>query len=225
MKFLESSWGYSFEDQNILVGFCNSSMTWDDLKKKWPDLSFHRLQQTHSQILLKTSRNLPELGPQGDALWTDEPDLALAVQTADCLPLLVHSKSEGRVAAIHAGWRGVANQIAVHTVQQVFSGSSVDIYLGPYIHFSSFEVQKDVRDLILGPLIHSAEIYSRPSNENRFLLDLKTVLLEHLKAATKNQFKVHDLNIDTRSSAVFASHRREPQNLARNFNFIAMKSP
>lgn len=200
-------------------------MTWDDLKKKWPDLSFRRLQQTHSQILLKTSRNLPELGPQGDALWTDEPDLALAVQTADCLPLLVHSKSEGRVAAIHAGWRGVANQIAVHTIQQVFSGSSVDIYLGPYIHFSAFEVQKDVRDLILGPLIHSAEIYSRPSNENRFLVDLKTVLLEHLKAATKNQFKVHDLNIDTRSSAVFASHRREPQNLARNFSFIAMKSP
>lgn len=200
-------------------------MTWDGLKEKWPGLTFRRLQQTHSQIFAKALRDLPELGPPGDALWTDETDLAVAIQTADCLPILVHSKTESRVAAIHAGWRGVANQIAVHTFKQVFSGSaSVDIYLGPYIHFSSFEVQKDVRDQILGPLVDKSDIYSRPSNENRFLVDLKKVLLEHLKTATGIQLTVHDVHVNTRTNPTFASHRREPQNLSRNLSFIALKS-
>lgn len=200
-------------------------MSWEVLKNKWPKLSFRRLKQTHSQIFSKVTHQSLELGPEGDALWTDEPNLALAIQTADCLPLLIHSKSEGRVAAIHAGWRGVANQIAVQTVRNVFSVSkSIEVYLGPYIHFSSFEVQKDVRDLILGPLTEKAESYCRPSKDNRVLLDLKMVLLDHLKTFTEKKLSVHDLNINTRTDLTFASHRREPENLSRNFSFIALKS-
>ncbi len=48
--------------------------------------------------------------PTADAIYAREPNCVCAVQTADCLPLLVCSRSHPLVAAIHAGWKGLARR-------------------------------------------------------------------------------------------------------------------
>jgi YfiH family protein len=79
---------------------------------------------------------------EADGLWTDSNGLALAVVTADCVPiLLVHDG--GPVAAVHAGWRGVAEQIpaiAVRTLRSVAGKGAVTAVLGPAIRACCYEV-------------------------------------------------------------------------------------
>ena len=49
--------------------------------------------------------------PQADIIVTDDPAIALAIQTADCVPLLIADRRTGAVAAAHAGWRGLAARV------------------------------------------------------------------------------------------------------------------
>ena len=56
---------------------------------------------------------------RGDALITRVPQLLLAVQVADCLPLLIADEASGVVAAIHAGWRGLLGGIVPKTLARM----------------------------------------------------------------------------------------------------------
>ncbi len=80
-----------------------------------------------------------------DACYTSEPELACAVMTADCLPILLCDKAGTRVAAVHAGWRGLAKGIVRRTVQQ-FAAPAEQLlaYLGPAISQPHFEVGVEV---------------------------------------------------------------------------------
>ena len=49
----------------------------------------------------------PETAPRADALVTDNPEQLLLVRTADCVPVLLCSSDGRRVAAVHAGWKGL----------------------------------------------------------------------------------------------------------------------
>ncbi len=87
--------------------------------------------------------------PQGDALFTREPGLLLAVQTADCIPILLADTRLHAVAAIHAGWRGTLRRIAAKTLgrmQMEFGTRPEDVVaaLGPGIGRCCYEVGEDV---------------------------------------------------------------------------------
>lgn len=67
-----------------------------------------------------------QVGPEleGDAVWTDHPQWAVGVRTADCVPVLFEDVRSGRVAAAHAGWRGVLGGIASLTLDALVSEGS-----------------------------------------------------------------------------------------------------
>lgn len=79
-----------------------------------------------------------------DGSYTRNPYLALAVLTADCLPLLFCDQSGTQVAAVHAGWRGMANGIIGNAVKQFGNPQEVMVYLGPAISQPVFEVGPEV---------------------------------------------------------------------------------
>ena len=89
-----------------------------------------------------------EMG-EGDALWTDEAGVALAIVTADCVPVFLYGKGEKPfVAAIHAGWRGLADSIISKTVTEVcthhcFDIKNVIVAAGPHIGPCCYEVGVD----------------------------------------------------------------------------------
>ena len=87
--------------------------------------------------------------PPADALWTTEPGWALAVPVADCLPVLMCTRDGRAVAAVHAGWRGLAAGV----IEAVLSAwqrelrcapSEILVWLGPCIGPRQFEVGADV---------------------------------------------------------------------------------
>lgn len=82
-----------------------------------------------------------------DACIEDRPGQVCVVMTADCLPVLLCNRAGTRVAAAHAGWRGLLAGVLEHTLAR-FDGRPQDIlaWLGPAIGPRAFEVGDEVRD-------------------------------------------------------------------------------
>jgi YfiH family protein len=106
------------------------------------DLTFdtlHRPRQVHSRLL------------PGDVIVTNNPLLGLAVQSADCVPLMIVDPTTRAVCAAHAGWRGLAAGVPLAAVQGLkknFGSRGADLFvaLGPSIGACCYEVGRDVRD-------------------------------------------------------------------------------
>src|SRR5262249_52183754 len=113
----------------------------------WPTI---KLKQIHSEIVLDVDdTSAASQAFPGDAAVTCLRGVALAVQTADCVPILV-ADAEGRAAAaIHAGWRGTAARIAQKAVGRLIERfqlrpESLFAAIGPHIGVCCYEVGDDV---------------------------------------------------------------------------------
>lgn len=80
-----------------------------------------------------------------DGITSRKPGIVCAVLTADCLPLLICDRNGDQVAAVHAGWRGLAGGI-ISAAVNAFTAPPADllVYLGPAISCSHFEVGPEV---------------------------------------------------------------------------------
>lgn len=115
------------------------------------DLPWFWLEQVHGGDVVTISR--PEAvemrGRSADALVTAVPKVALAMQHADCAPLLLWSP-EGVIGVAHAGWRGLEAGIIEHTADAMrrLGATTIDAELGPCIHVECYEFG----EADLGPL-------------------------------------------------------------------------
>ena len=105
------------------------------------------MKQVHGntvQTITNESSNLPE----ADALVTNQKSIALAVQIADCLPLLL--QSEVAVAAVHVGRKGLLNGVAVKAVAALkqLGATKITGVVGPHICGNCYEVEKAMFDEI-----------------------------------------------------------------------------
>jgi YfiH family protein len=95
-----------------------------------------------------------------DGLITREPELALVVFTADCVPILL--EAPGVVAAVHAGWRGTAKGIAAKAVREMDCDPGlIRAYIGPSIGVCCYTVGDDVRDAMRDRMGGEAEPFFR----------------------------------------------------------------
>ena len=112
------------------------------------DLTLCGLSQIHSDIvhLLETPPSTP---CRGDASATNRPGLLLAVQTADCVPILLVDPKKRAVAAVHAGWRGTLQRIVAKTIGKMrmqFSTKPAALLaaIGPSVGGCCYEVGTEV---------------------------------------------------------------------------------
>lgn len=104
-----------------------------------------RVHQVHGRDVALLDR-IPDDPPRADAAVTATPGLALAIQTADCVPLLMVDLAGGRVAAVHAGWRGVAADVVGAALDALDPAGPVQAWVGPAICPGCYEVSEQVRD-------------------------------------------------------------------------------
>lgn len=147
-------------------------------------------------------------GVEADACHAASPGLICAVLTADCLPVLMCSRDGSRVAAAHAGWRGLLDGVIERTLAAMaVDGGDVMAWLGPAIGPRSFEVGAEVRERFLAAAAE-AEAMFVPGREGRWLADLYG--LARLRLRTAGVTAVHGGGFCTLSEPErFYSYRRD----------------
>ena len=91
-------------------------------------------------------RAIPEEPPAADAVVSEQAGIAIAVQVADCVPVLLADLSGGSVAAVHAGWRVVVADVVGAAIVEMAPGGPVQAWVGPAICPACYEVSTEVRD-------------------------------------------------------------------------------
>ncbi len=112
--------------------------------------------QVHGAAVLHATEGAGPLDTLGeaDALVTCTPGLALAIRTADCVPILLASAgARPGVAAVHAGWRGTAARIVTAALEALLAltgaaPSSVRAAIGPAIGACCYEVGPEVAEAL-----------------------------------------------------------------------------
>lgn len=113
------------------------------------------LQQVHGTTVVRlpplspgsSSGDIPLKSQCGDAVYTQQVGRVCTVLSADCLPILLCNRQGTEVAAVHAGWRGLAAGVVSNAVK-TFQSSPGDLlaWLGPAIGPNHFEVGQEVFD-------------------------------------------------------------------------------
>jgi polyphenol oxidase len=109
-----------------------------------------RIHQVHGAHGVVAQSNASER-PDADIVMSNDRQIALAIQTADCVPLLIFETRSGAVAAAHAGWRGLAARVPAETVAMLtreFASRPEDLMIaaGPSIGACCYEVGEDVHE-------------------------------------------------------------------------------
>ncbi len=103
------------------------------------------IDQVHgTQVTMATTATLRS-EPTADALWTDQPGVALAVLTADCLPVVLAAKQGGVVGIAHAGWRGLVGGVLQNLVAAMpVAPADLVAWGGPCIGPAAYVIGLDV---------------------------------------------------------------------------------
>ena len=206
----------------------------------WPLVT---LRQVHSDILHAVSE-APAQALVGDGLVTDTPGVLVAIQTADCLPVILVDTKRRAVGVFHAGWRGTVKRIVekgVSAMRLHFDSrpSDLEAAIGPGVRNCCYAVGEEVRDSFYSQFAYAEKLFhqveeSDPVREKypmlfltarapghstlpvKIFLDLVEANRQQLLAAGVSAKKIQasDLCTSCNTDTLF-SHRAEKGNAGR----------
>ncbi|MDI9246794.1 peptidoglycan editing factor PgeF [Marinobacter sp. CHS3-4] len=150
-----------------------------------PKSSFEFLEQVHGTrvIELPATGLSGESGLRADGCVTSRRNTPCLVMTADCLPVLFCDRAGTRVAAAHAGWRGLCNGVLERTVEAFEAPGDVMAWLGPAIGQNAFEVGSEVRQAFLEHDAAAENAFTASNREGHFMADLYRLARQRLERA------------------------------------------
>lgn len=150
----------------------------------------------------------PSQVKDADASWTDRRGVACAVLTADCLPVLFCDRTGTRVAAAHAGWRGLAGGVLEASLAALgCPAADVLVWLGPAIGPQVFEVGGEVRAAFCDHHAEAAAAFLPSHRPGHYLADLYALARSRLAGAGVEA--VYGGGFCTVTEARFYSYRRQ----------------
>jgi YfiH family protein len=212
------------------------------------DLVLVPLKQFHSDVvhLFDTSHQ----GPcKGDASLTNHPGILLAVQTADCVPILLVDPQKRAIAAVHAGWRGTLRRIlakAVGRLQMDFGSKPSDLLaaIGPSIGPCCYEVGTEVATQFLSQFSDAPDYFDefrtgdepnpvqwlnmmppghQPPPKN-VQLDLRKANQSQLLAAGLKPRNIHTIDLCTSCHPDLFSYRKQGAASGRLISAIGIRT-
>ena len=194
-----------------------------------PEDSLATLHQIHSNRIHIIKERPVRWNPlQGDALLTQTEGVSIAVQAADCLPVLITDPDNNAVAAVHSGWRGTLNQIAAETILTMHNAFRSDparllVAVGPGIRSCCYEVGPEVSDLFEDRYPGYGTTVAAPGGSGKFVLDLYKALEVQLYAAGIPGENIHNLDLCTCCNTdTFFSYRTEGAHAGRIMAVIGL---
>jgi YfiH family protein len=163
------------------------------------------LRQVHGVTVVEAD---PAHIAEADGCWSATPGIACAAMTADCLPALFCDRAGTRVAAAHAGWRGLANGVLEATVGSLgVAPSDLLVWLGPAIGPRHFEVGGEVRDVFMATHPEAATAFAPGEKAGKYIADFPA--LARIRLAAVGVTAVYGGGLCTIEDSRFFSYRRE----------------
>jgi len=217
------------------------------------------VRQIHSNLVVIAGAANPfrdkssSLGCKGDGLMTAEPGLLLAIQTADCIPVLVADRKCRAVAAFHAGWRGTVKRIVESGVGRMrleFGSRPEDLVaaIGPGIGACCYAVGEEVLSAFESQFSYARELFREVFDSDAVRTKYPMLFLTqrapghspsgpglHLDRVEANRRQLLDAGIKPRSIKVvggctscqpelFFSHRASRGHAGRMMSVIGIRS-
>ncbi|HZS53491.1 MAG TPA: peptidoglycan editing factor PgeF [Bryobacteraceae bacterium] len=175
------------------------------------------LKQVHSARVWNVNGWKPQHREcEGDALIANHVGTSIGVRTADCVPILLLDCRTRAIAAVHAGWRGTAGEVARATIERMtqdFGAIPKDIFIaiGPCIRGCCYEVGPEVAARFT-TWFPQWEVHEKQSRK----LNLVDANRRQMEAAGVQSERIFDCELCTAcQSGQFFSFRREPENAGR----------
>ena len=190
-----------------------------------PQFPMVTLRQIHSGIALPVNapRQAADSGfAKADGMMTSEPGLLLAIQTADCIPVLVADRKRRVIAAFHAGWRGTLKRIVERGVGQMrleYGSRPEDLLaaIGPGIGRCCYAVGEEVRNEFESQFSYAGELFHEVVNDDP--LKEKYPLSFHLDLVEANRRQLLDAGLNP--DAISAVQECTSCNTGRYFSYRA----
>lgn len=149
------------------------------------------LRQVHSGRVVAAEEIADE--EVADASYTIAPDTVCAIQTADCLPVLLYHADGRGVAAAHAGWRGIAAGVLQNTVTAMREKNkcSLAAFIGPAISAPNYVIGEETRR-ILCQVEGDEEAFSPAEEAGKWRADLPLLAMRRLRAAGVSAVRTHN---------------------------------
>ncbi len=186
------------------------------------------LKQVHGNKILNLDNHKPDkkstVNNIADGVFTTKPGIVCGILTADCLPILISNETGTEIAALHAGWRGLAAGIIEETIP-MFSSSpkSLMVWMGPAISARNYEIDAEVKSAFdhIGSILEQDTFI--PTSRNHWLVSLYRIAMLILKA--QGIERIHGGQYCTyRDADLFYSHRRDGAKTGRMASLIWMES-
>ncbi|HNY64369.1 MAG TPA: peptidoglycan editing factor PgeF [Deltaproteobacteria bacterium] len=177
------------------------------------------MDQIHSDIIVRAEDLSPGQIPRADAIVSTNVENVLCVRTADCVPVLAWAEDRPVIAAIHAGWRGLALRIVEKAVGVMRSLGARDIRagIGPAIGPCCYEVKADV--------VEALGIEPVTGKDGATFVDLWEAAASQLRNAGLDAGAISVLRLCTSCHPErFNSFRRQGALAGRNISVIGGKA-
>ena len=188
--------------------------------------------QTHStdRLTIESKEQARGSQPDCDAMITRLTDVLLAVQTADCLPVLIGDTKTGTMAGIHAGWRGTAGRITERTIADMMLLNGVSprdciAALGPAACAACYEVGDEVITRYKKEFGYWHNLLLDHREPEKAYLDIRAANIQQLRFCGFSDDRIHVADYCTmHQNDLFFSYRREgkgqPSGVGRNLSVI-----
>ncbi|HEY8152863.1 MAG TPA: polyphenol oxidase family protein [Myxococcota bacterium] len=194
-----------------------------------PPPGLRRPQQVHGARVAQAADCLGETSPRADAVVSALPGVPVGVVTADCVPILVATEAGAAVAAIHAGWRGLACGVIEAGIEALRAESAgaprLVAVIGPHIGVCCYEVDEPVLEALAPAFGGELAAALRPARPGHAWLDLGRLARTALLRAGLAPEALGLLpSACTRCDPVrFHSYRREGAAAGRLHHYIAAR--
>jgi polyphenol oxidase len=173
------------------------------------------LEQIHSDRIVRAEDIAPGVFPEADAVISLDPTKVLCIRTADCVPLLLWAEDSPIIAAVHAGWKGLAQRIVSKTIglMRAEGAHCIHVSMGPSIGPCCYAVGADVIDAL--------ETVPDRCIGGGLYVDLHRISSLQARDAGVSPEMIHQVQACTYcNSDSFFSYRREGEHAGRNISLI-----
>ncbi len=213
-----SDYSSLISEKHIIAGFTNREYPYSSANDRSEFVKILKLDNSNLVIPTQVHSNVVQICDHpgniadADGIITNNKDLILSIQVADCIPIYLHDVKNQNIGLVHAGWRGVSAGIIEKSIIKMRELDSevrnIKVLLGPSIRQCCFEIGPEVAKLF-------DVKFQKSGRGDRTQLNLQGAVIEQLLNLNIHNNNIIEVKECTYCSDKYHSYRREGEKAGR----------